>query len=75
MAAPSYRIVVKDELGPAYARAFDGMTIETGDGKTIIVGPIADQAQLQGVLGRLSSLNLVLLSINVIGTGDSEAAP
>jgi hypothetical protein len=75
MAAPCYRIVIKDELGPAYARAFDGMTIETGDGKTVIAGPITDQAQLQGILGRLSSLNLVLLSINVIGAEDTEAAP
>jgi hypothetical protein len=75
MVAPCYRIVVKDELGAAYARAFEGMTIETGEGKTVMVGPIADQAQLQGILGRISSLNLVLLSINVVDAEDLEAAP
>lgn len=68
MAASCYRIVVKDELGAAYARAFEGMQIEPGDGTTTIVGPVADQAQLQGILGRISSLNLVLLSINVVET-------
>jgi hypothetical protein len=73
--APQYRIVIKEELGPAYARAFDGMRIEMVDGKTSIVGPIADQAQLHGILARLSSLNLVLLSINVIDTADTEPPP
>lgn len=73
MVCPSYRIVVKDELGAAYAGAFDGMTIEAGGGKTILVGPIADQAQLQGILGRICSLNLVLLSVNVVGAGDDAA--
>ena len=75
MGAACYRIVVKDELGDAYARAFEGLTIETGDGKTVMVGPISDQAQLQGILGRISSLNLVLLSINVLpDAGSTEAA-
>jgi hypothetical protein len=72
MTVSCYRIVVKDELGAAYARAFDGMTIEAGDGKTVMVGPIADQAQLQGIIGRISSLNLVLLSINVVEVGDTR---
>ena len=74
MAALRYRIVVKHEIGATYARAFDGMTIETGDGKTVMVGPIADQSQLQGILGRISSLNLVLLSVNVVEAG-TEAPP
>ena len=74
MVGPCYRIVVKDELGAAYAGAFEGMTIETGDGTTTLVGQIADQAQLQGILGRISSLNLVLLSVNAVGASDSEAA-
>jgi hypothetical protein len=75
MGTTSYRIVVKDELGEAYARAFEGMTIETGEGKTVMEGPISDQAQLQGILGRISSLNLVLLSINVLpATGTTEPA-
>ena len=38
-------------------------------------GPISDQAQLQGILGRISSLNLVLLSINVLpATGTTDPA-
>ena len=61
-----YRIVVKDELGSSYDAAFEGMRLEPADGETAIVGPVADQAQLQGVLLRISALNLVLLNVNVV---------
>jgi hypothetical protein len=71
-----YRIVVKDELGASYDAAFEGMRLEPGNGETAIVGPVADQAQLYGVLLRISSLNLVLLSLGVVehpGAGDPDA--
>jgi hypothetical protein len=68
MADRCYRIVVKDELGPSHGVAFDGMRLESSAGETAIVGPVADQAQLQGMLVRIASLNLVLLSVNVIET-------
>jgi hypothetical protein len=66
MLGACYRIVVKDELGASYGCAFEGMRLEPSEGETAIVGPIADQAQLQGILGRIGSLNLVLLSVNVV---------
>ena len=74
MVDPCYRIVVKDELGSSYDAAFEGMRLEPADGETAIVGPVADQAQLQGILVRITSLNLVLVSVNVVEdpeTGDS----
>ena len=61
-----YRIVVKDELGSYYDAAFEGMRLEAANGETAIVGPVADQAQLQGILVRITSLNLVLLSVSVV---------
>jgi hypothetical protein len=64
--APRYCIVVEEELGIAYARTFAGMKLTPADGRTTIVGPIVDQAQLHGILGRICSLNLVLLSVNVM---------
>ena len=42
------------------------MTLEPGGGETAIVGPVEDQAQLQVILERIASLNLVLLSVNVV---------
>ena len=70
MVDPCYRIVVKDELGSSYDVAFEGMRLEPSNGETAIVGPVADQAQLQGILVRITSLNLVLLSVNVIKSAD-----
>ena len=75
MPDPRYRIVVKDELGPSYDVAFEGMRLDVGNGQTAIVGPVADQAQLQGILVRITSLNLVLLSVNVVeGAGADDPA-
>ena len=60
MDAVCYRIVVAGQLGPRYAGAFDGMTIEPGDENTAIVGQIRDQSHLQGLLERIASLGLRL---------------
>lgn len=59
-----YRIVVAGQLGPRYAGAFEGMTVEPADENTAIVGQITDQAQLQGVLERIASLGLRLISVS-----------
>ena len=58
-----YRIVVAGELGPRFARAFEGMTIEPGEERTAIVGPVRDDAHLQGLLERIASLGLRLVSV------------
>ena len=58
-----YRIVARSELGDRYAGAFDGMHMETKDGQTILTGEIVDQPHLFGILERLNSLGLELLSV------------
>ena len=58
-----YRVVVDGELGPRYASAFDGMTVEARAGKTEIAGWVRDQSQLQGLLDRIGSLGLTLVSV------------
>jgi hypothetical protein len=62
-----YKIVVEGELGPRYATAFAPMRLETGDGNTELVGPVEDQAELQGVLDSISALGLALVSVTPIG--------
>jgi hypothetical protein len=37
-----YRIAIEGELGPRYARAFDGMTLRADHGMKEITGPIID---------------------------------
>ena len=61
-----YEIKVKGRLdGPTWSEWFRGMSVEaTEDGETMIYGPVADQAALNGMLARLRDLALPLLSVN-----------
>jgi hypothetical protein len=74
MSQPRYRLVVKGELGPRYASAFDGMTVSAHDGQTDITGPIIDQSQLHGLLDRIASLGLTLRSLTPLEAENHEAA-
>jgi hypothetical protein len=58
-----YRIVVRDEIGERFALAFEGMEVEARGGQTVLTGEIIDQPHLHGILDRISSLGLELLSI------------
>ena len=66
MAAREYQVVVDGELSDETARAFGGMTLERSDGNTILVGRMRDQAELQGLLTRITDLGLTLLSATSI---------
>jgi hypothetical protein len=61
-----YRIVMRSELGERYAAAFDGMRMETEDGRTILIGEIIDQSHLFGILNRIHGLGLRLLSVQAL---------
>ena len=61
-----YRIVVRSELGDSYASAFEGMRMESKDGRTILSGEVKDQPHLFGILERINGLVLELLSVEVL---------
>ena len=61
-----YRIVVRSELGDRYASAFEGVRMESKDGRTIRTGELKDQPHLFGVLNRLNGLGLQLLSVQAM---------
>ncbi len=61
-----YRITVRGRLSERFASAFDGMTLEPATGKTALVGELADQSQLYGLLDRLRDFGLELLSLEEI---------
>jgi hypothetical protein len=61
-----YRIVVRDELSERFAVAFEGMKMETKCGQTILTGEVVDQPQLHGILDRISSLGLKLVSVESV---------
>ena len=58
-----YQIAVEGHLGPRWARAFEGMTLTTTGGQTLIEGPVADQAALHGILRIVRDLGLELVSV------------
>jgi outer membrane PBP1 activator LpoA protein len=60
-----YRIVARSELGERYASAFEGMRMQTRDGRTILTGELKDQPHLFGVLERINGLGLELLSVHI----------
>ena len=62
MPVREYSLVVEGELGDELGSAFAGMTLTRKEGKTVLVGQVRDQAELQGLLQRISNLGLTLLS-------------
>jgi hypothetical protein len=73
----TYRIKVPGELDKSWSDWAGGMTIATeseGDGPpaTTLTGVVADQAALQGLLRRLYSLGLPLISLIWVEEGTNE---
>ena len=59
-----YRIRVEGQLDPSWSDWLGGFTIlPQNDDSTLLVGPIADQSTLQGILNKLYGMNLNLLSL------------
>ena len=69
MSAPAqpparYRIRIRGHLDPAWSTWFDSLTVtQAENGTTDLVGPLADQAALFGLLARLRDLGATLLLV------------
>lgn len=62
-----YMIRVRGELGPQWSEWFGGMAVVCqGNGITELVGVLADQAALHGVLAQVRDLGLVLLGVEQV---------
>ena len=65
----TYEIQVQGRLDESWSNWFNGMTITpegaSGDSPvTTLIGVVADQAALRGILERIWNLNLTLLSVH-----------
>ncbi|MCG3211615.1 MAG: hypothetical protein FOGNACKC_05261 [Anaerolineae bacterium] len=74
-----YQINVQGRLDKDWADWFDNLSLswETdayGQPVTVFTGPVVDQAALHGLLYRLYSLGLPLLSVTCLDTGPDEPA-
>jgi hypothetical protein len=75
MTVREYTLVVEGELGDELEAAFTGMSLSRAEGKTLLVGPVRDQAELQGLLQRMANLGLTLLSATTTDESDSRDGP
>ncbi len=63
-----YAIQLAGKLSPAWSEWFDGLAItvtgeQEGDPRTLLTGPIRDQAALRSLLGRIWDQNLTVLFV------------
>jgi hypothetical protein len=72
MAVREYTLVVEGELSDQLGRTFTGMTLTRKEGQTLLVGQVRDQAELQGLLQRISNLGLTLLSASTTDESGGE---
>jgi hypothetical protein len=66
MPSRSYRLTVQGELSDNLQPAFPGMQLTRTSGNTTLTGDIRDQAELQGLLQRVSGLGLTLLEAKAV---------
>ena len=66
-----YQIEVQGRLHERWSDWFGGMTIAFQEGVTTLTGPIADQAALRGMLSKIWDLNLALIAVKRLETGES----
>lgn len=64
-----YRIVVEGQLDDQWLDWFDGLTLtQDENGETVMTVPFPDQSALLGLLNRLHSLNLKLVSVQRVSS-------
>jgi hypothetical protein len=68
----TYRLIVEGELSDDLERAFPGMALARAGGKTALTGDVRDQAELLGLLQRVSDLGLSLLEASAIDGGADQ---
>jgi hypothetical protein len=64
-----YEIRVKEQLGQQWSDWFGGLTVTNeANGETVLTGEVIDQAALHGLLSKVRSLQLTLLSLRPVET-------
>ncbi len=69
-----YEIRVRDVLDEKWASYFAPFEMAPGTDETALTGPVQDQAELFGILIKISNLGLRLVSVNPLPTTQASAA-
>jgi hypothetical protein len=71
MSASTYELRVDGHLDDHWSAWVGGLAISRReDGTSTLTGPVADQAQLHGILAALRDVGVTLLSLRVVGASD-----
>jgi len=71
----TYQFRVAGHLDDRWSAWFGELTISRyDDGTCTLTGPVADQAQLHGILARLRDIGATLVSLNAIDSDDEQGA-
>ena len=69
-----YEIRIKGHLGDRWAARFEGLTLRLEEnGDTLLMGPVADQAALHGLLRKVRDLGMPLISVARVISGQGDA--
>lgn len=72
----NYQICIKGHLDERWMRWFEGLKVtQLSNGRTIISGPVVDQAELHGLLNRIRDLGLELISLQPAALSTYEPSP
>lgn len=71
----AYEFRVAGHLDDRWSSWFGDLTIAChDDGTCTLTGPVADQAQLHGILARLRDIGATLLSLRALDSADDQVA-
>ena len=73
--AGRFEFRLQGRLDPRWSAHFEGMTLTTGHGQTLLAGPVVDQAALHGLLHRLRDVGLPLVSVVQVQAVDESPPP
>jgi hypothetical protein len=68
----AYRVEVRGRLPIGVADELPGFTAEVGPQITTLSGPLADASALYGLIARLETLGLTLLSVHPVPAHDHD---
>ncbi len=70
---PIYHITVDGHLEAHWSAWFDGLTISNmSTGRTLLAGPLVDQAALFGVLIKIRDLGLPLIAVQPVALQEQD---
>jgi hypothetical protein len=62
-----YRIILRGECQQLLSGILEGLTVESGRGRTSITASVRDESELYGLLDRLQEFALHIVSLNELG--------